>query len=107
MISVESEMKRISAAEFGLLLWTVFSMIIVMQVGIMLVFLSATNAASIGIVVAGLAGFGLATFIALRRMWGKPFDLKTHPWWTGVAAGGFTACFAGLLLLLVVPQVLR
>lgn len=72
-----------------------------MQVGIMLAFLSASNAANIGIAVSGLAGFGLATSFALRRMWGKPFDLKTHPWWTGVAAGGFSACFAGLLILLV------
>lgn len=94
-------MKRIGAAEFVLLFWTVFSMLIVMQVGIMLAFLSASNAANIGIAVSGLAGFGLATFIALRRMWGKPFDVKSHPWWTGVAAGGFTACFAGLLILLV------
>lgn len=94
-------MKRIGAAEFVLLFWTVFSMLVVMQVGIMLAFLSASNAANIGIAVSGLAGFGLATFIALRRMWGKPFDVKSHPWWTGVAAGGFTACFAGLLILLV------
>lgn len=94
-------MKRIGAAEFVLLFWTVFSMLIVMQVGIMLAFLSASNAANIGIAVSGLAGFGLATFVALRRMWGKPFDVKSHPWWTGVVAGGFTACFAGLLILLV------
>lgn len=94
-------MNRLKTSELVFLIWIVGSMLLVMQVGVHLAFQTTSNAVSIGIVVSGLAGFGVATSIALRRMWGKPFDLKTHPWWTGVAAGGFSGCFAGLLILLV------